>query len=310
MSASFEPGYLKLHRDGQLKARGDSLWSMMESCTLCPRKCRVSRLEGEKGDCGANAQLEVSSFHAHYGEEDPLVGRGGSGTIFLSHCGLGCVFCINGEISQGGEGRERTVSELATMILALQQAGCSNINFVSPSHYAPHIVLAIDEAASKGLRLPIVYNSCGWERLEILKLLDGVVDIYLADFKFSDEKMAMMYASGAANYVTFTREALIEMNRQVGVAKPASDGLMYRGLMIRHLVMPNDVSGTKQAIEWIGENLPKDTYLNLMSQYRPSFRAYEYPEISRGITLKEYTDAINWARLAGLTNVDIKGYQL
>ena len=193
-------------------------------------------------------------------------------------------------------------------MLILQQRGCANINFVTPTHYSPHIVLALDKAAAKGLRLPVVYNICGWERPEILKMLDGIVDIYLPDFKYSDEKMASKYSSGADSYVADTQQAMLEMHRQVGTAKPAGNGLMNRGLMIRHLVMPNNVGGTKAVIDWIAESLPKDTYLNLMSQYRPMYKASAYPEISRKITRKEYMDAVKWARNAGLTNLDIQGY--
>jgi len=304
----FDAGYLKLHKSGELKKRGKKLWGMMESCELCPRMCGVNRLKGETGFCQANSHLEIASCHPHFGEEDSLVGKGGSGTIFLTHCGLRCVFCINREISQGGEGIERSIEEFSDMMLALQRKGCPNINIVTPTHYAPHILLALDRAASKGLKLPLVYNTCGWERLEILKILDGIVDIYLPDFKYSDGQKAAKYSFGADSYVNDTQNALLEMHRQVGVAKPANDGLMYRGLMIRHLVMPNNASGTKQVIEWIAKNLPKDTYLNLMSQYGPMYKAFEYPEISRRITRKEYTDVLNWAKAAGLINLDIQGY--
>jgi len=300
----FEPAYLRLHRSGELKKRGEELWNIMKSCKLCPRMCGVNKLAGNKGFCQASSQLEISAYHPHFGEEKPLVGKGGSGTIFLTNCGLRCVFCINWEISQGGQGNPRSIEDMAEMMLRLQERGCPNINFVTPTHYSPHIVLAVDIAAGKGLRLPLVYNTCGWERVEILKKLDGIVDIYLPDFKYSDGKMAAKYSSFAETYPEMTKAALLEMHRQVGVAKPASDGLMYRGLMIRHLVMPNDVGGTQEVIEWIAQNLPKDTYLNIMSQYRPMYKAFEYPEISRRITLKEYEEAVEWAKKAGLTNLD------
>ena len=307
-SPDFEPGYLSLHRSGELKRRGEQLWSMMESCELCPRMCGVNKLKGEKGFCDANSSLEISAFHPHYGEEKPLVGKGGSGTIFLTNCSLRCVFCINWEISQRGEGSERTIDEFAQMMITLQRRGCHNINFVTPTHYSPHILLAVDRAASWGLKVPLVYNTCGWERVEILKLLDGIVDIYLPDFKYAYGEMAARYSSGAFAYPELTKKALLEMHRQVGVAKPAEDGLMYRGLMIRHLVMPNNVSGTKGVIDWIARNLPKDTYLNLMSQYRPMYKASDYPKISRRITREEYATAVNHARQAGLTNLDIQGF--
>ena len=309
LSTGFEPGYLSLHRSGELKRRGEKLWAVMESCELCPRMCGVNKLKGERGFCHANSQLEISAFHPHFGEERPLVGRGGSGTVFLTNCSLRCVFCINWEISQGGEGGPRSLDEFANIMLALQRMGCPNINFVTPTHYSPHILLAVDKAAAKGLRVPLVYNTCGWEKVEILKILDGIVDIYLPDFKYSDGRMAAKYSSGAATYPEVTKKALLEMHHQVGVAKPAPNGLMYRGLMIRHLVMPNDVSGTGEVIDWIATNLPKDTYVNLMSQYTPRYKAIDYPELSRKITREEYTDAINHAKEAGLTNLEIQGYR-
>jgi len=220
---------------------------------------------------------------------------------------LRCVFCINWEISQGGTGKPGSIADMARMMLSLQEMGCHNVNLVTPTHYSPHILLAVDIAAGRGLRLPLVYNTCGWERLEILKKLDGIIDIYLPDFKYSDGKMAVKYSSSSQTYPEITKAALVEMHRQVGVARPAADGLMYRGLMIRHLVMPNGVGGTKKVIEWIAKNLPRETYLNVMSQYTPTYKAFEYPEISRRITRKEYSDAVRWAREAGLTNFDIQG---
>ncbi len=306
-AADFEPAYLKLHKSGELKKRAEELWNIMKSCELCPRKCETNRLDGDEGFCQASSQLEIAAYHPHFGEEKPLVGKGGSGTIFLTNCALRCVFCINWDISQGGKGSPRTIEEFAQMMLSLQEMGCHNINFVTPDHYVPHILLAVDIAAGKGLRLPLVYNTCGWMNVEIAKKLDGIIDIYLPDFKYSYGKMAAKYSSGAQSYPEAAKAALLEMHRQVGVAKPAGDGLIYRGLMIRHLVMPNNVAGTKEVIEWIATNLPKDTYLNIMSQYRPMYKAFEYPEISRRITREEYNQAVKWAKKAGLTNLDIQG---
>ena len=309
----FEPAYLKLHRSGELKRRAEDLWNIIKSCRLCPRQCRVNRLAGEKGFCQATSQLIVSSYRPHFGEEKPLVGKGGSGTIFFSHCGLRCVFCINWQISQGGVGKPTSIEGLAQMMLDLQKMGCHNINVVTPDHYVPHIILALDIAAAKGLSLPLVYNSCGWVNSDVLKKLDGIVDIYLPDFKYWDSEMAAKYAEmhlqGAKNYAESTREAILEMHRQVGVAKPAKDGLVYRGLMIRHLVMPNRVAGTKEIIEWISQNLPKETYVNIMQQYTPTHRAFEYPEISRRITREEFEEAVRWVKEAGLTNPDIQGWR-
>ena len=307
IGAEFEPAYLRLHRSGELKRRGEYLRERMKKCDLCPRECGAQRLDGQKGFCGSDAQLVASSYHAHFGEEACLVGRGGSGTVFLTHCSLRCVFCINWEISQGGHGTAVSIDDLAAMMLALQAKGCHNVNLVTPTHYSPHILLAVDKAAAKGLRVPLVWNTCGWEKVEILKTLDGAVDVYLPDFKYADGTMAEKYSSGARDYPEITRAALMEMNRQVGVARPAPDGLLYRGVIIRHLVMPNRVAGTKKVVDWIAANLPKDTFVNLMSQYTPTYRAHDYPEIERRITNREYEEAINWARAAGLTNLDIQG---
>lgn len=325
--SSFEPGYVRLHRTGELKERGQALWSRMSPCKLCPRTCGVDRAAGEKGFCQAGDELRIASHHPHFGEEAPLVGRGGSGTVFFSHCGLRCVFCINHDISLEGRGTRRTISELASMMLHLQRMGCHNLNVVTPTHYSPHILLALDEAAGRGLRLPLVYNTCGWEQLEILRLLNGVVDIYLPDFKYACGDMAVRYSTclppdiryleseaGARYsptdiYPDQTKMALLEMQRQVGVARPDPDGLVRRGLMIRHLVMPNNVGGTREIVRWIAANLPKETYLNLMSQYTPMHRAHEFPEIARGITRTEYGDAVEAAREAGLTNLEVQGFR-
>ena len=305
-SAAPGPSKIAMHRSGELRRRGEKLWSMMEECELCPRMCGAKRLDGEKGFCGASSQLVISSYHPHFGEERPLVGRGGSGTIFLTHCSLRCVFCINWDISHRGDGVDREIDEMAAMMLELERMGCVNINVVTPTHYSPHIVLALDRALGQGLSLPLVWNTCGWERLEVLRTLDGIVDIYLPDFKYADAAMAARYSAGARDYPKVTRQALLEMQRQVGTAHPDPDGLMRRGLMIRHLVMPNDVSGTEKVIAWIAENLPKDTYLNLMSQYTPAYMASRYPDIARRLTRKEFETAVRAAEAAGLTNLDVQ----
>ena len=307
-NSDYEPGYLKLHKTGELKVRGERLWERMAECDLCPRSCGTNRLKAEREFCGANSDLEISSYHPHFGEEPPLVGKGGSGTIFMNNCNLRCVFCINSEISQGGEGAKKSISQFAAMMLALQRMGCPNINIVTPTHYSPHILLALDEAASRGLNVPLVYNTCGWERIEILQLLDGIVDIYLPDFKYSDSKMAAKYSSDADTYPEMTKSALLEMHRQTGIAKPDQNGLMKRGLMIRHLVMPNNVSGSKEVMSWISEHLPKDTFVNIMSQYTPVYKAKNYPEIARRITRKEYEEVVCHAQEVGLTNLEIQGY--
>jgi putative pyruvate formate lyase activating enzyme len=308
---TFKPAYLKLQRTGELKKRANELYALMESCELCPRRCGVNRLKGESGFCCTpGATLVVSAAHPHFGEERPLVGNGGSGTIFLTHCNLRCVFCQNWEIAQLGRGVESNIQELAGMMLQLQKIGCHNINLVTPTHYSALIFKALDIAAVSGLRLPIVYNTSGWERLEILKLLDGIVDIYLPDFKYWESDMSAKYSSEADSYPEITSQAILEMHRQVGVAHPAKDGIMQRGLMIRHLVMPNNTGGSENIMAWIAETLPKDTYVNIMAQYNPSYKAYDYPELSRRITREEYTKAVNRAKEGGLTNLDVQGYWL
>ncbi len=309
MNPGFEPGYLKLHETGELRKRAEKLWAIMERCQLCPRECGVNRLDGLSGFClSPGSTLVVASFHPHFGEERPLVGVGGSGTIFITHCNLRCVFCQNWEISQLGMGSETALEDFAAMMLRLQEIGCHNINFVTPTHYSALILKALVIAAENGLRLPIVYNTSGWERLEILEVLDGIVDIYLPDFKYWDSDMSAKYSSDAVSYPEVTKAAILEMNRQVGVAKSPKDGIMQRGLMIRHLVMPNNVSGSEKIMEWIGENLPKDTYVNIMAQYTPLFKAYDYPELSRRITRDEYIKVVDKAQEVGLTNLDIQGY--
>jgi putative pyruvate formate lyase activating enzyme len=305
---SFEPAYLKLHKTGELKKRAEKLLAIMQKCRLCPRKCEVNRIEGKKGFCRApGAQLVVSSAHPHFGEEESLVGKGGSGTIFLSHCNLRCVFCQNYDISHHGRGKERSTEGLAAMMLRLQERGCHNINLVTPTHYSGPILKALDTAAAQGLRLPVVYNTSGWERMEILKVLDGIVDIYLPDIKYWDGEMSEKYSSGAKSYPEITQKAILEMHRQVGVAKPPKSGIQQRGLMVRHLVMPNKTSGSEKIMEWIAEKVHKETYVNIMSQYSPVFKAHEYPKIARRLTRAEYKRAVSRAKEVGLTNLDIQG---
>jgi putative pyruvate formate lyase activating enzyme len=302
---SYKPGYIFLHRTGELRERGEILWEMMRECRLCPRECRVNRLEGETGTCGATSTLRVASYGPHYGEEKELVGVGGSGTIFFSHCNLRCVFCQNWDISHKGDGLDCSVEDLANMMLELQERSVSNINIVTPTHYAPHLILALDIAASRGLKVPLVYNTSGWERLDVLQQLDRIVDIYLADFKYTDPEKAFVYSAGAGDYPHVCREALIEMNRQVGVARPERNGVIFRGLMIRHLVMPGDASGSLEAIRWIADHLPASTYLNIMQQYRPALLAQQYHEIDRPVTMAEYNAVVTEARRCGLDNLGL-----
>jgi putative pyruvate formate lyase activating enzyme len=303
----FVPGYVALHESGELAKRADALWDIMRRCRLCPRECGANRHRGQTGLCRSpGTRLFISSVMPHFGEERPLVGRGGSGTLFLTHCSLRCVFCQNYTISHLGRGHERDIEEMAGMMLHLQGIGCHNINFVTPTHYSAAILKALDIAAARGLRLPVVYNTCGWERLEILAILDGIVDIYLPDFKFWDSDISAELTAGADDYPDLTQKAILEMHRQVGVAKPNRKGVMERGLMIRHLVMPNEMSGSVEILEWIAKNLPKDTYVNLMAQYNPHHKAFDFKEISRRITDEEYRKVVDRAQELGLSNLDIQ----
>jgi putative pyruvate formate lyase activating enzyme len=232
------------------------------------------------------------------------VGRHGSGTIFFSNCNLRCVFCQNWPIAIEGNGRKASDAVLADLMLGLQRIGCHNINLVTPTHVMPNILAAVEMAAGKGLRIPLVYNTSGYERVEILRILDGIVDIYLPDMKYMDPVKSAAYSSGASDYPEKTMQALLEMHRQVGLHRVNGRGVAVRGLMIRHLVMPNGVAGTENFIRWVAANLPKATYVNIMAQYHVDYKAYEYPEIWRRITVEEYLEALAWAEQHGLTNLD------
>ena len=293
-----QPGYLLLDRK-ELKKRVEVANRHLTECRLCPRECGTGRASG-KGFCQAGAELKVSSFGPHFGEESELVGRRGSGTIFFAHCNLRCVYCQNYELSFGGEGSVCTSEQLAAMMLIIQdQYGCTNINLVTPTHYVPQILEAVYLATGKGLRLPIVYNCGGYESVETLKLLEGIVDIYMPDLKYSSEKWGRDY-SQAADYFANVRLALLEMDRQVGGLKLDDQGLAYRGLLVRHLVLPGGLEETKGVLDFIKEELTPDTLVNLMDQYYPSNRAFAYPELSRRLTEKEFSEALSYAKELGL----------
>jgi putative pyruvate formate lyase activating enzyme len=298
-----KPSYLKLFESGELDKRIDRLFKVLESCELCPRKCRVNRLEGEIGVCNSGKELAVSSYAPHYGEERPLVGVGGSGTIFLTHCNLLCIYCQNYDISHQGYGREITSSRVAGMMLDLQGMGCHNINFVSPTHFTPQLVKSVKLAIEKGLRLPIVWNCSGYENVEIIKLLDGIVDIYMPDVKYSQSEPAKKY-SKAPDYFARCKEAVSEMHRQVGDLILDDSGIAFRGLLIRHLVLPNNLAGSEEVLKFIAE-LSVDSYVNIMSQYRPQGEAYKYRELNRRPTMEEFNKVIDIARRLGLT----RGFQ-
>ena len=301
---SAEPSYLTLSRSGRLAERAARAWKHMADCDLCARYCRMNRLETTKGAvCRTGAHAVVHGYGSHHGEEDPLRGIRGSGTIFFSWCNLRCVFCQNWEISQKGRGSEVTPDELAAMMLDLQARGCHNINFVSPSHVVAQIIAAVSVAARQGLRLPLVYNTGGYDSLEALGLLDGIVDIYMPDMKYSDSKTAHRY-SHVRDYVVANRNAVKEMYRQVGDLVLDERGIARRGLLVRHLVMPGDVSGTANVLGFIAREISPDTYLNLMDQYRPCYRAPDYPALDRPLGRGEYNVALEHAGRLGLTRLE------
>lgn len=295
--------YLLLH-NGQLAQRVAAAQQLLTSCTLCPRQCRVNRLAGENGFCRIGARARVASYGPHFGEESPLVGRHGSGTIFFAGCNLGCCFCQNYDISQGdAAGKEVSTVELAAIMLELQNIGCHNINLVTPSHVVPQILAALIPALEAGLQIPLVFNCSGYESLETLALLDGVVDIYLADAKFWQPATAARY-TGAADYPQRMRESLIEMQRQVGTLVVDAEGCARSGLVIRHMLMPGLLEETKAILGFIAQHLPADTYLNIMAQYHPCGRAEAFAELRGAISPEHYQIALDYAHQQGLHRLD------
>ena len=298
------PAYRQALEDGTLERRAAQALKALDSCTLCPRRCAVDRTAGETGICKTGRLAAVASYNAHFGEEAPLVGRNGSGTIFFTHCNLLCNFCQNYEISHLGEGRELDEAQLAAIMLELQQAGCHNINFVTPSHVVPQILAALLIAARKGLRLPLVYNCGGYDRVETLRVLDGIVDIYMPDFKFWDAGIARDTCN-APDYPEVACRALVEMHRQVGDLRLDREaGLAYKGVLVRHLVLPGGLAGTAGVMGFIAEKLSPDTYVNVMAQYRPCGRASEISALAQALSPLEYEQAVEKARQAGITRLD------
>ncbi|MDI6745394.1 MAG: radical SAM protein [Thermodesulfovibrionales bacterium] len=277
--------------------------TILKKCELCPRKCHVNRTAGQKGFCRTGDKPFVASWGPHYGEERPLVGRHGSGTIFFGHCNLGCIFCQNYSISHLGEGQEISFEKLASVMLELQDAGCHNINLVTPTHQVPMILRAYEIAKGKGLSIPIVYNCGGYESLHIIELLEGIVAIYMPDFKYFDPEMALLY-SAARDYPETAMTVIKEMHRQVGDLQIDERGVAVRGLLVRHLVLPEGIAGTKGVVRFIAEEISKNTYINIMNQYHPCFRAFETPPLNRNITDREYKDAVRMAIDAGLKRID------
>jgi putative pyruvate formate lyase activating enzyme len=298
-----KPGYLKLFESGELRQRIVKAWKIMECCTICPRNCKVNRTSGNLGVCGVGPLAPVSSYGPHFGEERPLVGRNGSGTIFFASCNLLCIFCQNYEISRFSEADARHLSseELAAVMVDLQQQGCHNINLVTPTHVVPQILAALPEAIKNGLRLPLVYNSSGYDSCETLALLDGIIDIYMPDFKFWKSSTAKAYTK-AADYPEVAKKAIKTMFDQVGDLVIDEDGIAKRGLIIRHLVMPGHVEETGKILSYIAEEISPHCHVNIMDQYRPCGTA-ESP-IDRTLSSREYREALSYAKPTGLIQLN------
>lgn len=300
---AFEPAYLPLLSSGELQGRVTQAYKRLSICDVCAWSCDVDRRAGQIGVCRTGELAKVSSYGPHLGEEDPLRGWRGSGTIFFTRCNLKCQFCQNHDISQTDAGYEVEPEQLASIMLELQAQGCHNINFVSPSHVVPQILAAVFIAAEAGLRLPLVYNTGGYDSMAMLKLLDGVVDIYMPDMKYADAEVARRY-SKMSDYAQVNQAAVREMHRQVGDLQVSETGLALRGLLVRHLVLPDNLAGTDQIVRFLATEISRQTYLNLMDQYRPAYKAHHFPELNRSITRQEYRTAVKMAQDAGLSRFD------
>jgi putative pyruvate formate lyase activating enzyme len=298
----WDPIYIKLLHSGELAQRVKIAYDHLADCDLCGWECRIDRRK-RTGACKTGMEAVVASYGPHHGEEDPLRGWGGSGTIFFSWCNLRCQFCQNSDISQMGHGRMLSVEQLAIIMLELQEQGCHNINFVSPSHVVAQVLAATLIAAEAGLHLPLVYNTGGYDSLAALELLDGVVDIYMPDMKYADERIAKKY-SKVPDYPQINQQAVKEMHRQVGDLVLDQDGIAQRGLLVRHLVMPDDFAGTRKVARFLAQEISIDTYINVMGQYRPSYKADRYPELNRSPTRQELEDARQAVQDAGLHRLD------
>lgn len=295
------PAYLESFDNSALKAKIKQAYELLESCTLCPHKCKVNRIEGQKGICKTGIDPLVCSYMPHHGEEPAISGGKGSGTIFFSFCNLRCAYCQNYRFSQEGEGEAVAPEKLSEIMLSLQNRGCHNINLVTPTHVMPQILKALYLAVEKGLNIPLVYNTSGYELAEIIKILNGIVDIYLPDMRYTDNENAIKY-SNAPNYPRFNQEAVLEMYKQAGENIFNENGIIQKGLIIRLLVLPNNISATQKAIQFISEKLSKNVYVSLMSQYHPYHKAHNYPEISRCISQEEYEETIHCLKEFGLEN--------
>lgn len=295
----FLPGYINLYKTGKLQERIEKARGLLKECQICPRRCKVNRLENKLGVCKVGKLPKVSSYNPHFGEESPLVGTHGSGTIFITSCNLGCVFCQNYDISHLGEGYEISSGRFAQMMVELQTMGCHNINFVTPTHVVPQILEALPIAIRDGLNIPLVYNTGGYDLVETLQLLEGVFDIYMPDFKFSDSDVAAKLCK-ARDYPQVTMKAIKEMHRQVGDLVVDNRGIAVRGLIVRHLVMPNGLAGTRKVMQFLAQKISPDTYVNIMDQYHPCGLARNYPEINRRISIEEFENALHIAQEEGI----------
>ncbi len=309
-SKAFTPAYLAQLQSHELADRVERAYLHLEDCDLCARYCHVNRLKTIKGAVGRSGERAVvNSFGAHHGEEDPLRGWRGSGTIFFGWCNLRCVYCQNWEISHKGRGQEVEPEDIADMMLSLQEQGCHNINLVSPSHVVAQIIAAVSVAVKRGLRLPLVYNTGGYDSLEALQLLDGIIDIYMPDMKYGDADIARKY-SRVRNYVAFNRAAVKEMHRQVGDLVIDEQGLARRGLLVRHLVLPGNLAGTESVLSFLAKEVSANTYLNLMDQYYPCYRAGEHRLLARPLTAGEYSQALAWAGKYGIERLDRRYHRM
>jgi len=286
----------------ELSERLEMALEILSNCELCPRKCHVNRLKSDKGFCKTGRNAAVSSYGPHFGEEKVLVGRFGSGTIFFTHCNMACVFCQNYDISQLGKGNEVSAQELADIMLELQRTGCHNINLVSPTHCVAQILEALLIAFEEGLKIPIVYNTGGYDSVDTLKLLDGIVDIYMPDIKYGDDETGNRY-SQVPDYFTVAKKAVKEMHRQVGDLKTDDSGIAVKGLLARHLVLPGDLADTEKVMEFLATEISTETFVNIMDQYRPLYMARQYPELSRSINRAEFQRAVKIAQRYGIRRI-------
>jgi putative pyruvate formate lyase activating enzyme len=299
----YRPGYLNLLESGELKVRIPQAYAHLSICDVCALRCPVDRLAGQLGACRTGELAKVSSYGPHLWEENPLRGWRGSGTIFFTRCNLRCQYCQNHDISQSDSGDEVDAKDLAEIMLNLQSYGCHNINFVSPSHVVPQIMAAVLIAAAAGLNIPLVYNTGGYDSMEMLALLDGIIDIYMPDMKYADPKVAHKY-SKIPNYPSVNQEVVKEMHRQVGNLIIDERGIARKGLLVRHLILPNNLAGTDTILRFLAEEVSLNTYVNLMDQYRPAYKSHQYPDINRSITTREFNQAVRYARSIGLTRLD------